>query len=96
MAYRNLLITAAPSILCGMMCIYQQVLRGFDKSNESVVGGFMQLGAKVGVALIGAKLMLNLDMVWLSWPVSFIVGTIVPYFVYVKFVKNIKEPKPEA
>ncbi len=89
-AYQNLLITAVPSLLCGMMCIYQQVLRGFNKTNESVVGGFMQLGAKVGVALLGAKYFLNLNIVWFAWPISFIVGAIVPYFVYLNFIKKNK------
>lgn len=83
-AYQYLLIAAVPGILCGMMCIYQQVLRGIGKPNDSVIGGFMQLGAKVVVALVGAWVFKNLNLVWLAWPISFVVGTIYPYIVYKK------------
>ncbi len=83
-AYRYLMIAAVPSILNGIMCIYQQTLRGVGRATESVVGGFMQLGAKVVVALAGASLFRSLNIVWLAWPISFIAGTIFPYFVYKK------------
>lgn len=83
-AYRYLLIAAVPGVLCGMMCIYQQVLRGIDKPNDSVIGGFIQLGVKVAVALIGANLMGNLNVVWLAWPISFVAGTIYPFIIYRK------------
>lgn len=83
-AYDYLLIAAVPGILSGIMCIYQQVLRGVDKPNESVIGGFCQLGAKVVVALLGALVFHNLIVVWLAWPISFIAGTIIPYIVYKK------------
>lgn len=83
-AYQYLLIAAVPGILCGMMCIYQQVLRGIGKPNDSVIGGFMQLGAKVVVALAGAIIFKNLTVVWLAWPISFVVGTIYPYIIYKK------------
>lgn len=86
-AYRYLLIAAVPSILNGVMCIYQQVLRGVGRATESVIGGFMQLGAKVGVALLGASLFFSLDVVWLAWPISFIAGTVYPYYIYKKQVR---------
>lgn len=85
-AYRYLLIAAVPGIFDGIMFIYQQVLRGMGRATESVYGGFMQLGAKVVIALIGAHF-LNLDIVWLAWPLSFIAGTIYPYIVYKRLTK---------
>ena len=81
-AYRYLLFAAVPGILNGMMCIYQQTIRGVGKATQAVIGGFMQLGAKVLLALLGAYVFKNLDIVWLAWPVSFVVGTIFPFFVY--------------
>lgn len=90
-AYRYLLIAAVPGILNGMMCIYQQTLRGVGKANESVIGGFCQLGTKVAVALAGAALFRSLDIVWLAWPLSFIAGTVFPYFVYRKTIAQLTE-----
>ena len=84
-AYRYLMIAAVPGIFNGIMCIYQQTLRGVGKATESVIGGFMQLGTKVAIAIIGSTLVVNLDLVWLAWPLSFIVGTIFPYIVYRRY-----------
>lgn len=81
-SYRYLLFAAVPGILNGIMCIYQQTLRGVGQAGKSVIGGFMQLGTKVAVALLGAYALRNLDVVWLAWPLSFIAGTIYPYIVY--------------
>ena len=87
-AYRYLIIAAVPSILNGIMCNYQQVLRGVGRATESVIGGFMQLGAKVGIALLGARVIMSLDVVWLAWPISFIAGSIYPYLIYRKYVRR--------
>lgn len=83
-SYRHLLYTAVPGFLYGLMFVYQYVLRGVGKAKESMVGSFMQLGAKVAVAACGAWLLHSLDLVWIAWPVSYIAGTIYPYIVYTR------------
>ncbi|MBR5702187.1 MAG: hypothetical protein IKX47_06935, partial [Oscillospiraceae bacterium] len=94
-AYRFLLFAAVPGILNGIMCIYQQTLRGVGKATQAVIGGFMQLGAKVLVALLGARVFLQLDVVWLAWPVSFAAGTVFPFFVYRRMIRRVPEDEPE-
>ncbi|MCR5229821.1 MAG: MATE family efflux transporter [Solobacterium sp.] len=94
-ASRYLLIAAVPGIFNGIMCIYQQTLRGIDKTNASVAGGFMQLGTKVITAVIGAYVLKNLDIVWLAWPLSFIAGTIYPLTVYKKWEKTADRSESE-
>ena len=83
-AARFLLITAVPGILCGIMQIFQQTLRGAGFANQAVVGGFIQLAAKVAVAAVGAWGLHSLDVVWLAWPISFVAGTVYPWLVYRK------------
>ena len=95
-AYRFLLFAAVPGILNGVMCIYQQTLRGVGKATEAVIGGFMQLGAKVLVALLGAKVFLNLDVVWLAWPISFVAGAVFPFFVYRRLLRDAADGEAEA
>lgn len=90
-AYRFLLFAAVPGILNGIMCIYQQTLRGVGKATQAVIGGFMQLGAKVLVALLGAKVFMQLDVVWLAWPISFVAGTVFPFFAYRKMFRGVPE-----
>ena len=90
-AYRFLLFAAVPGILNGVMCIYQQTLRGVGKATEAVIGGFMQLGAKVLVALLGARVFMKLDMVWLAWPISFVAGTVFPFFVYRRMIRSVAD-----
>ena len=94
-AYRFLLFAAVPGILNGIMCIYQQTLRGVDKATQAVIGGFMQLGAKVLAALLGAKVFLKLDMVWLAWPISFVAGTIFPFIVYQRMFHGVSDRESE-
>ena len=94
-AYRFLLFAAVPGILNGIMCIYQQTLRGVDKATQAVIGGFMQLGAKVLTALLGAKVFLKLDMVWLAWPISFVAGTIFPFIVYQRMFHGVSDRESE-
>lgn len=77
---RYLLITAVPGILAGVMHIYQQTLRGIGRPTQALVGGIMQLIAKIAVVAVGAWVLRCLDVVWLGWPLSFIAGTILPYF----------------
>lgn len=81
-ASRYLLFAAVPGILYGVMHVYQQVLRGVGRANQSVVGGFVQLGAKVVVAMLGAWVIKDLSIVWLAWPISYVAGTIYPYIDY--------------
>ena len=95
-AYRFLLFAAVPGILNGVMCIYQQTLRGVGKATEAVIGGFMQLGAKVLVALLGARVFLQLDVVWLAWPVSFAAGAVFPFFVYRRMLRGVGEEETES
>lgn len=95
-AYRFLLFAAMPGILNGIMCIYQQTLRGVGKATQAVIGGFMQLGAKVLVALLGAKVFMQLDVVWLAWPISFVAGTVFPFFAYHKMFRGVPEDEPAS
>ena len=85
-SYKYLLFAAVPGILYGIMFVYQYVLRGVGHTKESMAGSFMQLGAKLVVALIGAYALGNLDIVWLAWPISYIVGTILPFLHYRKYI----------
>ena len=87
---RFLLITAVPGILAGVMQVYQQVLRGVDRANQALMGGVMQLITKIAVVAVGAWGMQNLDVVWLGWPVSFVAGTVIPYFCFQKIVREME------
>lgn len=77
---RFLLITAVPGFLAGVMHVYQQTLRGVGRSGWALVGGVMQLAAKIAAVAAGAWVMHSLDVVWLGWPVSFAAGAVVPFF----------------
>ena len=94
-AYRFLLFAAVPGILNGIMCIYQQTLRGVGKATQAVIGGFMQLGAKVLVALLGARVFLQLDVVWLAWPISFVAGTVFPFLIYRRMFRGVPDEEPD-
>lgn len=85
-SYQYLLFAAVPGILYGIMFVYQYVLRGIGQAKESMIGSFMQLGAKVCVALAGAYAFHKLDLVWLAWPVSYVAGTVYPYLHYRKIM----------
>lgn len=76
---RYLLITAVPGFLSAVMNIYQQVLRGVNHPNQALIGGGMQLVSKILAVAAGAWLFHNLDIVWLGWPLSFVMGSIVPF-----------------
>lgn len=86
-----LLITAVPGVLAGVMCVYQQVLRGVNLPNQSLVGGLMQLGSKIAVIALGAWVLHSLNIVWLAWPISFVAGTIVPYLTTRRYLAAHKE-----
>lgn len=90
-SYRYLIFAAVPGLLYGVMHVYQNVLRGIGHANASMVGAFIQLGAKVALALAGAYLLKNLNAVWLAWPVSYVAGTITPYLHYRKYIASTKE-----
>lgn len=85
---RYLLFAAVPGILYGIMHIYQQVLRGIGKANQSMIGSFIQLGAKVLVAVFGAFVLGRLNVVWFAWPFSYVVGILFPYWYYKKYMKK--------
>lgn len=86
-SYRYLLFAAVPGFFYGVMFVYQYVLRGVGHANESMIGSFMQLGAKILVAVVGAYVFHQLDIVWLAWPISYLAGTVFPYLHYQKKVK---------
>lgn len=90
-SYRYLIFAAVPGLLYGVMHVYQNVLRGIGHANASMVGAFVQLGAKVALALAGAYLLKNLNAVWLAWPVSYVAGTITPYLHYRKYIASTKK-----
>lgn len=77
-----LLIAAVPSVLAGIMYVYQQVLRGIDHASHAMIGGSMELAAKIAVVALGAWWLHSLNVVWLAWPVSFFVGALWPVFYY--------------
>lgn len=81
-ALSYLLIAAVPSVLAGIMYVYQQVLRGIDHANHAMIGGLMELAAKIAVVALGAWWLHSLNVVWLAWPVSFLAGTLWPLFYY--------------
>lgn len=89
-SYRFLVYAAVPGVLYGIMHIYQHVLRGVGHTNASMIGSFVQLGAKVGIALLGASVIHSLDVVWLAWPISYIAGTITPYFHYRNYLHQVE------
>ena len=55
----------------------------------------MQLGAKVLAALLGARVFLQLDVVWLAWPISFVVGTVFPFFVYRRMIRTAADEEAD-
>lgn len=87
-SYRYLLFAAVPGFVYGVMQVYQNVLRGIGHANQSMAGSFMQLGARVVLAMAGAYLMQNLDIVWLSWPVSYVAGMVYPWLHYRKVLRS--------
>lgn len=90
-SYRYLIFAAVPGLLYGVMHVYQNVLRGIGHANASMVGAFVQLGAKVALALAGAYFLKNLNAVWLAWPVSYLAGTITPYLHYRKYIASTEK-----
>jgi len=79
---RYLLITAVPGVLAGFMNVYQQVLRGVNKATVSMLGGLMQLLSKILVVALGAWVYSSMDLMWLAWPISFLMGTVLPWICY--------------
>lgn len=74
-----LLITAVPGFISGIMLVYQQVLRGIGLPNQALAGSMVQLAVKIGVVAFGAWWCRSLNVIWAAWPISYILGTIVPY-----------------
>lgn len=94
---RYLLIAAVPGFLAAVMNIYQQALRGVNRPNQALAGGIMQLLAKIGAVAAGAWLFHSLDMVWLGWPLSFVAGSIVPFFCMQGYLRRtLREEQPAA
>ena len=101
---RNCTVTAA-SNMSGETYEYlcEKVRRRFGDdiaftrvTDDAVIGGFMQLGAKVLVALLGARVFLHLDVVWLAWPISFAAGTVFPFLVYRKRFQGVSDAEPAS
>lgn len=93
---RYLLIAAVPGFLDGVMCIYQQTLRGVDRPNQALAGGLMQLAAKIAAVAAGAWLFHDLDMVWLGWPLSFVAGAVVPWLCCCHYLRQAEAQVPLA
>ena len=92
---RYLLIAAVPGFLAAVMNIYQQTLRGVEHPNQALAGGLMQLAAKIAAVAAGAWLLHDLDVVWLGWPLSFVAGSIVPFFCCRRYLRRAEaEPRP--
>ena len=89
-----LLIAAAPGFLDGVMCIFQQTLRGVDRPNQALAGGLMQLAAKIAAVAAGAWLLHDLDVVWLGWPLSFAAGTVVPFLCCRRYLREAEGQRP--
>lgn len=89
-ARSHLLIAAAPSMLAGVMYVYQQVLRGVDHANHALIGGAMELATKIAVVALGTWWLHSLNVVWLAWPLSFLVGTLWPLSYYCFRVRRIR------
>ncbi len=87
-AQRYILLAAAPGALAGMMQVFQQMLRGVGKASKAMWGGLFQLGAKIVVTALGAWVFHSLDVVWLAWPVSFVAGTLLPFWEYRKYCRQ--------
>lgn len=90
-AYRYLLIAGVPCILCGIMNIYQYVLKGMGKAADSLIAGFMQLAAKAGIAFAAAYAWHNVLILWFAWPISFVAGTLYPLIRYFWIRKKWKK-----
>lgn len=91
LAYQYLLIAGVPAILCGVMNIYQYVLKGMGKALDSVIAGLMQLGAKIAIAFIGAYALHNITFIWWAWPISFLAGTLYPLIRYLMLRKKFNK-----
>lgn len=85
---RYLLITAVPGFLSAVMNVYQQVLRGVNHPNQALIGGGMQLVSKILAVAAGAWLFHNLDIVWLGWPLSFVMGSIMPFLCCQRYLRT--------
>lgn len=86
--HRYLLITTVPGFLAGVMHIYQQALRGIGRPNQALAGGLIQLLIKISIVAIGVWPLHILDVVWLSWPLSFIAGSIVPFICFRHYLRE--------
>ncbi|MBS6234979.1 MAG: MATE family efflux transporter [Clostridiales bacterium] len=85
---RYLLITTVPGFLAGIMHIYQQALRGIGRPNQALAGGLLQLLIKISIVAIGVWSLHILDVVWLSWPLSFIAGSIIPIICFHHYLRE--------
>ena len=83
-SYSYLLITAVPGILAGVMIVYQQIMRGIGKSKEPMYSGFVQLGVKIAVVVIGFYTVRSPAAIWIAWPVSFAAAAVVAVWLYRK------------
>ena len=90
-ALSYLLIAAVPSVLAGIMYVYQQVLRGIGHPNHAMIGGLMELAAKIAVVALGTWWLHSLNVVWLAWPVSFFVGTLWPLAYYYRNYRFLRK-----
>lgn len=78
-SYSYLLIAAVPGIIAGLMFVFQQALQGMGKARDSMIGGFILLGTKSIVVLIGAIGFKTTNALWAAWPLSFAAGAAFVY-----------------
>lgn len=81
-SYEYLLITAVPGIFAGIMLVYQQIMRGIGKSKESMYSGFVQLGVKIAVVMVGFYTLHSPIAIWIAWPISFAAAAAVAVWIY--------------
>lgn len=83
-SYEYLLVAAVPGILAGIMIVYQQVMRGIGETKKSTYSGFVQLGTKILVIIVGYLIVRKPIAVWAAWPVSFAAAAFVAVLLYRK------------
>ncbi len=84
-SYHYLLITAVPGIIAGVMLVYQQILRGLGRTRDSMYSGFVHLGVKIAVIVVGRYVLKNPTAIWTAWPISFAAAAV---FIVLRYRKK--------
>ena len=67
---------------------YTHLLRGIGRPNQALAGGLLQILIKISIVAIGVWSLHILDVVWLSWPLSFIAGSIIPIICFHHYLRE--------